>query len=107
MLVDDGVIARDGSTYELTIDAEAVEVPPTIQSLLAARVERLPAEERRVVELASVVGSEFARGALAGLAPDVDRRASTPASSTCAARSSSSPPATTGATSQFCGSTMS
>src|SRR5262249_34250698 len=43
MLVHDDVIRRrpDGE-WELTIDADAVEVPPTIQSLLAARVERLP-----------------------------------------------------------------
>ena len=33
--------------WELAIDAEAVEVPPTIQSLLAARVERLPGRRAR------------------------------------------------------------
>ena len=48
----------------LAIDAEAVDVPPTIQSLLGARVERLPVDERRVLELASVIGAEFSVGAL-------------------------------------------
>ncbi len=72
MLADDWVIVRDGDRYALTIDADAVEVPPTIQSLLAARVERLPVQERRLVELASVVGSEFPLGALTALAPDLD-----------------------------------
>ena len=70
MLVDDGVIVRAGGTFELTVDAEAVQVPPTIQSLLATRVERLPADERRILELAAVVGPEFPRGAVAALAPD-------------------------------------
>ena len=71
MLVDDAVIRRgDDGAWELAIDAEAVEVPPTIQSLLAARVERLPGDELRVLELASVVGAEFSVGALRELLGD-------------------------------------
>lgn len=68
MLVDDAVIERraDGE-WALTIDADAVEVPPTIQSLLAARVERLPSDERLVLELASVIGAEFSLGAVRDL----------------------------------------
>ncbi len=68
MLVDDEVIRRRGDEWELAIDAEAVEVPPTIQSLLATRVERLPDEERTLLELASVIGAEFNLGALRELA---------------------------------------
>ena len=69
MLVDDEVIRRrESGEWELTIDADAVEVPPTIQSLLAARVERLPTGERRLLELASVIGAEFSLGALRELA---------------------------------------
>lgn len=68
MLVDDGVLARDGDHWRLTIDADAIEVPPTILSLLASRVERLPDDERHVVELASVIGTEFDRGTLDALA---------------------------------------
>ena len=68
MLVDDQVIRRRGDEWELAIDAEAVEVPPTIQSLLAARVERLADDERTVLELASVIGAEFNLGALRELA---------------------------------------
>ena len=74
MLVDDGVVHEVDGRWELAIDPEAVEVPPTIQSLLASRVERMPADELRVVELASVVGSEFARGAVDALMSPVDRR---------------------------------
>ena len=70
MLVDDGVIVQVGDRWDLAVDAEAIEVPPTIQSLLATRVERLPHAERRVLELASVVGPEFPLGALAALLPD-------------------------------------
>jgi class 3 adenylate cyclase len=71
MLVDDRVIRRrDDGEWELTIDAEALDVPPTIQSLLGARVERLPAAERELLELASVVGAEFSLGALRELSGD-------------------------------------
>jgi class 3 adenylate cyclase/tetratricopeptide (TPR) repeat protein len=44
--------------------------PPTIQALLAARLDRLPAEERTVVEYAAVQGEEFEYGVLAALLPD-------------------------------------
>ncbi len=68
MLVDDGILVRAEDGWDLTVDLEAVEVPPTIQSLLATRVERLPPDERRLIELAAVVGPEFALGAVADLA---------------------------------------
>jgi class 3 adenylate cyclase/tetratricopeptide (TPR) repeat protein len=69
MLVDDGVITETSDGWTLAIAAEAVEVPPTIISLLASRVERMDDDERRVVEAAAVVGSEFARGAVGTLLP--------------------------------------
>ena len=50
-------------------------VPPTIQALLAARLDSLPDEERAVLERASVVGLEFEWEALAQLAPDRRRPA--------------------------------
>jgi hypothetical protein len=77
MLVDDRVIEQRDGQWELTIDADAVEVPPTIQSLLASRVERLPSAEREVLELASVIGVEFSLGALRDIAGA--QRASIPA----------------------------
>lgn len=73
MLVDDGVIANDDGRWELVIDLEAVEVPPTVTALLASRVDRMSADERRILELASVVGSEFPVGALADI-HDLPRR---------------------------------
>ncbi|MEM7285308.1 MAG: AAA family ATPase [Actinomycetota bacterium] len=70
MLVDDGVIAERGGSWEMVIDVDAVEVPPTVNTLLASRVERLPVDERRALELASVVGSDFPLGAVAAAAGD-------------------------------------
>ena len=47
-----------------------VAVPPTIQALLAARIDRLDAEERAVLLRAAVEGKSFHRGALAELLPE-------------------------------------
>jgi len=69
MLVDDGVLRREHDRWIATGDAALVEVPPTINALLAARIERLDAAERAVVERASVIGKQFYRGAVADLAP--------------------------------------
>jgi class 3 adenylate cyclase/tetratricopeptide (TPR) repeat protein len=44
-------------------------VPPTIQALLAARLDRLGEEERAVLECAAVVGKVFYEDAVAELAP--------------------------------------
>lgn len=58
-----------------TLDA----IPPTIHALLAARLDRLPPEERSVLERASVAGKDFTRNAVLRLSdehehPDVDAR---------------------------------
>ncbi len=45
-------------------------VPPTIQALLAARIDRLEADERAVLLRAAVEGKTFHRGALAELLPE-------------------------------------
>jgi predicted ATPase len=54
-----------------------VEIPSTIQALLAARLDRLGPGERAVVEAAAVVGKEFWRGAVEDLLP-VEARESVP-----------------------------
>ena len=56
---------------------ETVDVPPTIQALLAARLDQLDPGERTVLEHGSVEGRIFHRGALAAMGDDngdVDRR---------------------------------
>ncbi len=47
----------------------AVSIPPTIQALLAARLDRLPIHEAQAIGAASVVGREFWREAVAALSP--------------------------------------
>jgi predicted ATPase len=67
MLVDEGAIEKQGERWIVGANLAALEMPPTIHALLAARLERLRPEERTVLERASVVGRQFSRGALAAL----------------------------------------
>jgi len=70
MLIDDRVLRQADGGWALAGDLAAVTVPPTIQALLAARLDRLDHEERAVIGPASVVGRVFYRGAVAELAPE-------------------------------------
>ena len=70
MLIDDGLLVRRNGHWEPTGDLADVAVPPTIQALLAARLERLGSDERSVMERGSVEGKVFHRGAVLELAPE-------------------------------------
>src|SRR5439155_20593437 len=75
MLLDDGHIRRrtDGSLEVRELDS--ISVPPTIQALLAARLDRLSDPERRTIERASVVGKEFGQREVSELTPEDSRAA--------------------------------
>jgi class 3 adenylate cyclase/tetratricopeptide (TPR) repeat protein len=64
MLIDDGLLVLEGDRWIATGDLEDVSVPPTIQALLAARLDRLSDEERAVIQRAAVAGKQFHLGAL-------------------------------------------
>jgi len=70
MLIDDGLLERGNGGWAATADLSSLRVPPTIQALLAARLDRLAVDERAVIERAAVEGKVFHRGAVAALAPD-------------------------------------
>jgi class 3 adenylate cyclase/tetratricopeptide (TPR) repeat protein len=53
-------------------DGRQQRIPDTLQALIAARIDRLPPDSRRLVQRAAVMGRVFLRGALAHLSPDVD-----------------------------------
>ena len=56
-------------------DAVEVEVPPTIQALLASRLDQLDGPERAVLESGAVEGELFHRGAVLALTPQETRLA--------------------------------
>ena len=59
MLLDRGLLAHDGTAFRPTGPIETLEVPETLHALVAARLDGLAAEERRLVQGASVLGKTF------------------------------------------------
>ena len=72
MLIDDGLLERDDDGWIATGDLSNLTVPPTIAALLQARLDRLPAEEQRVIERGSVEGRVFHWGSVTELSSDLD-----------------------------------
>src|SRR5262249_48505973 len=58
-LVETGALVGTRGAYRLGKSAEGVGVPGTVQSVLAARIDRLPDREKRVLQTASVIGEKF------------------------------------------------
>jgi len=50
----------------------ASSIPNTLQALIAARIDRLPAGEKRLVQRAALIGRIFWEGSLAHLSPELD-----------------------------------
>jgi class 3 adenylate cyclase/tetratricopeptide (TPR) repeat protein len=75
MLVDEQVVELDDGTWRFTQERSEIHVPPTIQALLASRLDTLQPSERSVIEPASVVGYVFPEDAVVALTPpDVSPR---------------------------------
>ncbi len=67
MLLDRGLLTQAGGVYRATGSVEELEVPETLQGLIAARLDGLAGEERRLLQEASVLGKTFTPAALAAL----------------------------------------
>ena len=57
-LVETKALAGERGRYRLTQPVQAIQVPPTVQAMLAARIDRLPQEDKRLLQVASVVGKD-------------------------------------------------
>jgi class 3 adenylate cyclase/tetratricopeptide (TPR) repeat protein len=57
-LVETKALAGERGQYRLTQPVQAIRVPATVQAMLAARIDRLPPEDKRVLQVASVVGKD-------------------------------------------------
>jgi len=67
MLLDRGLLAREGDIYRPTGTIEALEVPETLHALVAARLDGLSPEERSLLQDAAVLGKSFTKPGLAAL----------------------------------------
>ncbi|HEX4010439.1 MAG TPA: adenylate/guanylate cyclase domain-containing protein [Solirubrobacteraceae bacterium] len=68
MLLDRGLLSQQGSRYVVTGTIEDLEVPETLHALVAARLDNLDADERALLQDASVLGISFTAAAVAAVA---------------------------------------
>ncbi|MGO9569690.1 MAG: adenylate/guanylate cyclase domain-containing protein [Desulfomonilaceae bacterium] len=59
-LVQNGSIQKKDDRFVLTRDVSNVQVPDTIQGIIAARMDRLEESLKRIMQVAAVIGREFA-----------------------------------------------
>jgi class 3 adenylate cyclase len=71
-LLEDKLRPTAGQRVDVTDLAENLPAPATITALLAARLDHLPAEERRVIERAAVVGEQFMTAGVVALSPEAE-----------------------------------
>ncbi len=68
MLLDRGLLVREGDVYQPTGPIESLDVPETLHGLIAARLDGLAPEERRVIQDGAVLGKTFFKQGIARVA---------------------------------------
>ena len=63
-LVETGALAGERGAYRLLEDPRTVQVPATVQALLAGRIDRLSPEEKRLLQAAAAIGKDIPLGLL-------------------------------------------
>ena len=58
-LVETQVLDGERGAYRLAKPLESIQVPATVQAILAARIDRLPPEEKQLLQSAAVIGREM------------------------------------------------
>ena len=66
-LLEDGSLARQQGGWELTRDLAEIQVPDTVQGVLAARIDRLDPDDKNTLQYAAIIGRSFAQQVLADL----------------------------------------
>jgi class 3 adenylate cyclase/tetratricopeptide (TPR) repeat protein len=59
VLLDEGALVRDGAAVRLTKPLSELKIPPTVQAILTARIDRLPPDEKDLLQALAVIGKEF------------------------------------------------
>jgi class 3 adenylate cyclase/tetratricopeptide (TPR) repeat protein len=67
-LVETGALAGERGAHRLTRPVETLQVPATVQTILAARIDRLPQEEKQLLQAASVIGKDVPYALLVAIA---------------------------------------
>jgi class 3 adenylate cyclase len=67
-LIESGHLEGARGAYKLVTPVDRLEVPTSVQAVLAARIDRLPEREKRLLQVASVIGKDFPEPLLAEVA---------------------------------------
>ena len=67
MLIDRGLLVREGSSYQPTGAIGELDIPETLHALIAARLDGLAPGERSLLQEAAVIGKSFSRASLLAL----------------------------------------
>ena len=59
VLLDEGALVRDGAAIKVTKSLNELKIPPTVQGILAARIDRVPAAEKELLQTLAVIGKDF------------------------------------------------
>ncbi|WP_258234433.1 AAA family ATPase [Cupriavidus pinatubonensis] len=71
-LADTGALVGRKGAYQMARTIDTPDIPSTVHAVLASRIDRLPAEEKSLMQMAAVIGQEFSVDVLQPIA-DLDR----------------------------------
>lgn len=57
-LIEDGTLKKNGS-WKITQDIADIKIPPSVQDVLAARIDRLPPDDKQITQHAAIIGRIF------------------------------------------------
>ncbi|MEA2477448.1 MAG: hypothetical protein QOC87_1647 [Actinomycetota bacterium] len=69
MLIDEKILQQEDGKWRTVGDIETLSIPPTVQALVAARLDRLAPNEQAVTQRAAIIGKLFWWGAVSELSP--------------------------------------
>lgn len=68
MLAESQVLAGERGAHRLVKPFQTIQVPATVQAVLAARIDRLPAEDKHLLQTAAVIGKQLPLALLQAMA---------------------------------------
>lgn len=71
-LIDDGTVVKSAQGFEVTKNIDRVVIPPTINDVIMARIDRLEEQTRNLIKVASVIGRSFFDRILKEVATSID-----------------------------------
>src|SRR5262249_20048915 len=72
VLLDEGALVRENGALKLARPVSELKIPPTVQGILAARIDRLAPDRKELLQTLSVIGREFPMSLIRAVVPRSD-----------------------------------